>query len=243
MSYNKIYGLAIIPAKTDSTRLKKKNLRTIAGKTLVEHSILYAKQSNYINDIVITSNDEEVKKLAQQYSCTFYWRDTEYMGEREVADVYVNVFQNDFKDNGEWRIPQLTTHVVGIQPDHPDRTVPLDKLFEYFVDNKYDDLVTVDNQGTRNGSVRILKAEDVMRGMISRRVGSYYDPATNIHSEDDLLKAEQNLLGTSFPHNFDEEERNNRMDIIGQNGPTGAHYEEEEGDEGMYPWHNQEEEG
>ena len=34
-----ICGLAIIPAKTDSTRLKKKNLRVIAGKTLVEHAI------------------------------------------------------------------------------------------------------------------------------------------------------------------------------------------------------------
>ena len=44
MNLDKIYGVAIIPAKTDSTRLKKKNLRVIDDKTLVEHSILYAKQ-------------------------------------------------------------------------------------------------------------------------------------------------------------------------------------------------------
>ena len=37
-----IYAVAIIPAKTDSTRLKKKNLRVVAGKTLVEHAIDYA---------------------------------------------------------------------------------------------------------------------------------------------------------------------------------------------------------
>ena len=42
----KIEGLAIIPAKTDSTRLKKKNLRVIAGKTLVEHALDYA--NNYV---------------------------------------------------------------------------------------------------------------------------------------------------------------------------------------------------
>ena len=34
MEINAIRGLAIIPAKTDSKRLKKKNLRVIAGKTL-----------------------------------------------------------------------------------------------------------------------------------------------------------------------------------------------------------------
>ncbi len=239
MNYKDIYGVAIIPAKTDSTRLKKKNLRLIDDKTLVEHSILYAKRCKYIKDIIVTSNDEEVKNIASKYHCTFYWRDEEYMGEREVADVYVNVFQNDFKDNGEWRIPQMATHVIGIQPDHPDRTVDCDTLLEYFVDNKYDDLVTVDKNGTRNGSIRILKAQDVMIGMISRRVGSYLDAATNIHSEEDLLQAGRNILGNSLPAGFDEDESNKRMDIIGQNGPTGDHYEQE----GMYPWHNHEEEG
>ena len=37
--------IAIIPAKTDSTRLAKKNIQKINGKTLVEHSIDYAKNS------------------------------------------------------------------------------------------------------------------------------------------------------------------------------------------------------
>ena len=42
-----------------------------------------------------------------------------------------------------------------------------------------------------------------------------------------------------LPAGFNEDESNKRMDIIGQNGPTGIHYDQE----GMYPWHNHEEEG
>ena len=34
-----IFAVAIIPAKTDSTRLPKKNLQIIDGKTMLEHSI------------------------------------------------------------------------------------------------------------------------------------------------------------------------------------------------------------
>ena len=49
MKHKDVYAVAIIPAKTDSTRLKKKNLRVIAEKTLVEHSILYAKNSDMKN--------------------------------------------------------------------------------------------------------------------------------------------------------------------------------------------------
>ena len=46
--------LTIIPAKTDSTRLPKKNLQKIHNKTLIEYSIDYAKQSKYKPTIVIS---------------------------------------------------------------------------------------------------------------------------------------------------------------------------------------------
>ena len=107
------------------------------------------------------------------------------MGEREVADVYIKIFQ-EYGDNS-------FTRVVGVQPDHPDRTIPLDKMLEYAINNKYDDLFTVDPDGTRNGSIRITKAEHVNSGYMSRRVGSMTDDCTNIHSEQDLLNAEKNI--------------------------------------------------
>ena len=88
----------------------------------------------------------------------------------------------------------MVTHVLGIQPDHPDRNISADELLDYFVDNKYDDLVTVDSKGTRNGAVRVMKAEYVKTRMISRRVGSYLDDCTNIHSEEDLKQAERNII-------------------------------------------------
>ncbi len=190
-----INALAIIPAKTDSKRLKKKNLRVIAGKTLVEHAIDYAKNSKYIKCVIVTTESEEVCELVEKYDeIVIFDRDKSYMGEREVADVYVNVLQ-EMKDHSVYTryILEETSHVIGIQPDHPDRKTEADNLLEYFVDNKYDDLVTVSSDGTRNGAVRITKKEFVESGMMSRRVGSYLDDCTNIHSEDDLLNAELNI--------------------------------------------------
>ena len=192
MYINDIRGLAIIPAKTDSTRLKKKNLRVIAGKTLVEHALDYATESELIRHIVITTESDEVKELTKKYNNIFVFdRDESYMGEREVADVYVNV-ANEFKRDYENLFLEVT-HVVGIQPDHPDRQTNADELLRYAVTNKYDDLVTVDSSGTRNGAVRVTKKKFVESGMMSRRVGSYLDNCTNIHSEDDLKQAEINI--------------------------------------------------
>jgi CMP-N-acetylneuraminic acid synthetase len=190
-----ICGLAIIPAKTDSTRLKKKNLRVIAGKTLVEHAIDYAKNSELIKYIVVTSESDEVWNITKKYDdIIFYDRDESYMGEREVADVYVNVVQNDIlQDYDNQGIVDEISHVVGIQPDHPDRQTTVDELLKYAVVNKYDDLVTVDSSGTRNGAVRVTKKKLVHHGTMSRRVGSYLDDCTNIHSEEDLKQAEINI--------------------------------------------------
>ena len=189
MKTTDIRGLAIIPAKTDSTRLKKKNLRVIAGKTHVENAIDYAENGWLIKQIVVTTESDEVRELTKKYDNIILCdRDESYMGEREVADVYVNVVQEISPS-----ILKDVTHIIGIQPDHPDRQTRVDDLLEYAVKNKYDDLVTVNSDGTRNGAVRITKFDFVQSGMMSRRVGSFLDDCTNIHSEEDLEKAEMNI--------------------------------------------------
>ena len=189
-----ICGLAIIPAKTDSKRVKRKNLRLINDKTLVDHAIEYAKKSSLVDYIIVTTESDEVKEIARKYSeVLVYERDKDYMGEREVADVYINVLQSDLKKHGNEDIISKITHVIGIQPDHPDRTTCLDSLLNYAVDNKYDDLFTVDSNGTRNGAVRITKKDFVLSGTMSRRVGSFLDDCTNIHSEQDIIYAEKNI--------------------------------------------------
>ena len=216
MKDSKIRALVIIPSKMDSTRVKNKNLRIIAGQTLLEHSLDYAMKSKYTIDIIVTSESLKVADIVHSYrhnnildvnthmngidkkAIHFYPRDKDYMGEREVADVYVNVIQYNIHNLDNMSRPlrrniEDVTHIIGVQPDHPDRTIDLDTLLDYAVDNKYDDLFTIDKKGTRNGSIRIMKKEFVESGQISRRVGSYVDDCTNVHSEQDLIDAEANI--------------------------------------------------
>ena len=180
-----IKAFVIIPAKGDSKRLVGKNKRIVAGKTLLEHSIEYAKKSDLTKSIIVSTEDERTKSIAESYGVKVVGRDKDFMGEREVADVYVKIFQ-EYGDNSY-------THVVGVQPDHPDRTIPLDEMLKYALANKYDDLFTVAADGVRNGSIRITKSEHVKSGKMSRRVGSMMDDCTNIHTEDDLIKASINI--------------------------------------------------
>ena len=177
--------LVIIPAKADSTRFIGKNKQLIQGKTLVEHAISYAKKSKHQVRIIVSTEDEETKSIALNEGVEVIHREKEFMGDREVMDVYIDVFEK--LDNND------IDYVIGLQPDNPDRSITLDSGLKYFIDLKYDDLVTVSSDGSRNGALRITRASHIRSGYVSRRVGTILDNCTNIHSKNDLIKAEKNI--------------------------------------------------
>jgi CMP-N,N'-diacetyllegionaminic acid synthase len=61
--------LAIIPARGGSKGIKGKNLLKVHGKPLLAWSIEQAKASLYIDRLVLSSEDEEIIKVAKSYGC------------------------------------------------------------------------------------------------------------------------------------------------------------------------------
>jgi CMP-N,N'-diacetyllegionaminic acid synthase len=169
--------LTIIPAKLDSTRLEKKNLKIINGKSLVEHSIEYANASKHDVDIIVSSESAEVKDNVLPYGVIFHNRKKELCGDTEVVDVYLDIVTNLVEDYDL---------VVCLQPDNPNRSHTFDKCIEYMIDNNYDDLITVNPEYKRSGSVRIFKFNYLKAGQVSKRLGCIKDDATDIHYQEDL---------------------------------------------------------
>ena len=58
--------VVIIPARKGSKRIKNKNIRLFNGKPLIEWTIIAAKKSKFVDEIYITTNDEEVKAIAKK---------------------------------------------------------------------------------------------------------------------------------------------------------------------------------
>jgi CMP-N-acetylneuraminic acid synthetase len=182
MTYN---TLAIIPAKTDSTRLPKKNLQKINDTTLIEHSINYAKMCLHNSDIVVSTESDEVAEIAHKAGVQVWSRSLDLCGDSEVVDVYLDVIQNGNFDDYDY--------VVGLQPDHPDREHSLTYCLDYMVKNNYDDLITIEPNYKRSGSVRIFKYSHLIAGNVSKRLGCIKDDATDIHYADDLNRARERM--------------------------------------------------
>ncbi len=177
--------LVIIPAKLDSTRLEKKNLKKIKGKSLVEHSIDYANSSKYDVDIIVSSESIEVRDNVLPYKVIFHSRKKELCGDTEVVDVYLDIVTN---------LVESYNLVVCLQPDNPNRSHTFDECIQYMVNNNYDDLITINSNYKRSGSVRIFKFDYLKAGQVSKRIGCIKDNAIDIHYKEDLDKATQKLL-------------------------------------------------
>lgn len=57
--------LGLIPAKAASTRLKKKNLRKLGGKSLLEWAILSGQKSGVLDDVLVSTESEEIASAAK----------------------------------------------------------------------------------------------------------------------------------------------------------------------------------
>lgn len=59
--------LCIIPARSGSKGLPRKNVKLLAGKPLIAYTIEAALKSDFIDEILISTDDAEVVKISQSY--------------------------------------------------------------------------------------------------------------------------------------------------------------------------------
>ena len=182
--------LTLIPAKLDSKRLTKKNIRELKGKPLFLHSIDYKQGTKHKNKIIVSSESKEVEDLVPE-DIFFHRRSEDLCGDVEVVDVYLDIIKD---------INTEFDYVICLQPDNPNRSNTLDECLDYLIENNYDDLITVNNEYKRSGSVRIFKYEYLKAGLVSKRMGCIRDDATDIHYREDLLKIRDEVFKGIIGH-------------------------------------------
>ncbi|MBP4140515.1 acylneuraminate cytidylyltransferase family protein [Flavobacterium sp. P4023] len=131
--------IAIIPARGGSKRLPYKNRLALGGIPLIVHSILYAQQHDFIDDIYVSTDDEVIKNIALQYGVKVIDRPVAISGDLEPT---VSALKNVLEQIGE-----VVENVILLQPTNPLRPKELLKdAFEVYQKNNCDSLFTV----TRN---------------------------------------------------------------------------------------------
>lgn len=65
-------NLAIIPARGGSKRIPRKNIKPFMGKPIIAYSIEAALQSGIFDEVMVSTDDEEIAEVAKQYGANVH---------------------------------------------------------------------------------------------------------------------------------------------------------------------------
>lgn len=129
--------IAMIPARRGSTRLKAKNLALLNGRPMVSYAIEAAKSSGVFTRILLNSEDEIFRDIAQEYGAEFYHRPAELATSTAKSDTVVYDFI----------LKNPCDMVAWINSTSPLQTgEEIRGVADYFIKENLDSLITVRNE-------------------------------------------------------------------------------------------------
>jgi len=113
--FSKVY--AIIPARGGSKGLKNKNIKELAGKSLIEYSIEAALKCSYISRVIVSTEDLKIKQISQNCGAEVFDRPFELASDTaKTSDVVLHVLEKFQQEN------DCPEYIALLQPTSPMRT-------------------------------------------------------------------------------------------------------------------------
>ncbi len=132
--------LGIITARSGSKGIKDKNIRLLNGKPLMAYAIESALESQYIDEVMVSTDSREYANIARKYgACVPFLRSAENSGDASKSlDAILEAL------DGYERLGRHYDAVIVLQPTSPLRTTEnIDGAFRLFYDKKADSIVSV----------------------------------------------------------------------------------------------------
>jgi YrbI family 3-deoxy-D-manno-octulosonate 8-phosphate phosphatase len=110
--------LGLIPARGGSKSLPRKNLRLLAGRPLIAHSIEAGRVSRTIERIVVSTDDEEIADVARRHGAEVPFLRPPQLAEDDTPDLPVFRHALEWFDENEGWQPEI---IVQLRPTSPIR--------------------------------------------------------------------------------------------------------------------------
>jgi len=128
--------LAIIPARGGSKGIPMKNIQKLNGKPLIEYSINVAKNSKYVNRVIVSTENEKIAKISKNLGAEVPYRRPKYLSKDGSATVDVIKHVLKTLSKKENYLPSIITI---LQPTLPLRNSHIiDKSIKQLIDSKSD---------------------------------------------------------------------------------------------------------
>jgi len=133
--------LVVIPARGGSKRLPRKNCLLLRGKPLIAYSIEAGRQSQYVDEVLVSTDDNEIAVIAEAYGANvpFLRPPALATDEATTVDVICHAIRH-YQDE----MQKVFDYVMVLQPTSPLRTAEhVDAALELLIAKQADAVISV----------------------------------------------------------------------------------------------------
>lgn len=131
--------LVVIPARGGSKGIPRKNVRLMCGQPLISYSIVNALSSKFDLDVVVSTDDSEIERIAETYGAKVIKRPHELSTDQVTLDPVINHALCEMEKSNEIQYDLVIT----MQPTSPLlKTDTLDNAIKYAIENNFDTVIS-----------------------------------------------------------------------------------------------------
>lgn len=133
--------VCVIPARGGSKGLPRKNIKNFCGKPLIAHTIEQAKQTKYIDRVIVSTEDEEIAQISLEYGAEVPFIRPLELAEDNVATIDVLLHAINWVENRDRYFFDI---LVLLHVTAPLRSVEdIDKSIALLVEENADNIFSV----------------------------------------------------------------------------------------------------
>ena len=151
--------LGIIPARGGSKGIPHKNIVDLCGKPLISYTIEAGLKSNYIDYLMVSTDDNEIASLSKELGAQIpFLRPKELASDKaKTLDAILHA-TNNLYDMG-----MVFDDLVLLQPTQPLRTAEdIDRAIEKYFENGCKDLASVSEVDDNPILIRFIKNDELI---------------------------------------------------------------------------------
>ncbi|UOR11318.1 cytidylyltransferase domain-containing protein [Halobacillus amylolyticus] len=167
--------LVVIPARGGSKGIPRKNVRLMCGKPLISYSIKNALCSTFNLDVVVSTDDEEIERIAESHGAKVIKRPNELATDQVTLDpvIHHTLLEMERGKNVTY------DYVVTMQPTSPLLTTrTLDEAIKDFSQNSFDTVIS----GINSPHLSWTEKDGIVVPLYKERLNRQYLPKNLIET-------------------------------------------------------------
>ena len=137
----KLNILGIIPARGGSKSIPRKNIVKINGHPLIAYTIAEALKSKLITHLIVSSDDDEIRAISEQYGCNAPFKRPKYLSSDKAKSVDCDLHATHFMEK---KLGIKFDFVIELMCTNPFKTVrDIDTVLRLHIKTNADSVIGV----------------------------------------------------------------------------------------------------